>query len=229
MYYIYRITNLINGKTYIGQHKYKELNDEYMGSGKLLKKAFEKYGIENFKKEILIFNVSKKEHIDLLEKTFIASEREKVGAKNCYNITDGGGGKTSPCSEETKRRMSEALKGNKNNKGHHHSEEAKRKISEANKGKKQKPRSETFKREQSERIKKLYLENPEYRKNQYEGNVRSHNTLEYRKKLSESKKGHKSASANKLWYNNGIKESYFYENTQPEGWIRGRIKWTIKI
>lgn len=34
MYYIYRITNNINGKTYIGQHKYKKLNDYYMGSGK---------------------------------------------------------------------------------------------------------------------------------------------------------------------------------------------------
>lgn len=32
MYYIYKITNLINGKTYIGLHNYEELNDDYMGS-----------------------------------------------------------------------------------------------------------------------------------------------------------------------------------------------------
>lgn len=49
MYYIYRIINLINGKTYIGQHKYKELNDYYMGSGKHLIRAQKKYGIKNFK------------------------------------------------------------------------------------------------------------------------------------------------------------------------------------
>ena len=91
MYCIYRITNLINGKTYIGQHKYKKLDDNYMGGGNLLKADQEKYGIENFKKEILIFNISKKEHIDLLEKTFIASERNKVGTENCYNIREGGG------------------------------------------------------------------------------------------------------------------------------------------
>ena len=45
MYYIYRITNNINGKTYIGQHKYTDLNDSYMGSGTLLQKAFKKYFI----------------------------------------------------------------------------------------------------------------------------------------------------------------------------------------
>ena len=84
MYYIYRITNKVNGKTYIGQHKYRELNDNYMGSGKRLWEAYRKYGFENFEKKILVFNISKREHADLLEKTFIASEREKVGIKACY-------------------------------------------------------------------------------------------------------------------------------------------------
>lgn len=148
MYYIYRITNKVNGKTYIGQHKYKKLNDRYMGSGKLLAKAKKKYGKENFVKEILVFNVLRKEHADLLEITFIASERAKGKAE--YNIAEGGQGgspnKGKPHSEEWKKKLSDSLKGKKkpprseehkgkpgNFKGKHHSEETRRKIAEGNK------------------------------------------------------------------------------------------------
>ena len=187
MYYIYRITNLINGKTYIGQHKYEVLNDNYMGSGVLLHRAYKKYGIENFKKEILVFNVSKKEHADLLEKTFIASEKEKVGSENCYNITEGGGGgngganKGHYYSEEAKKRMSEAKKGK------HHSEETKRKISEGNKGK-----------HLSEEARKNISEALKGNKN----NKGHHYSEEVKKKLSEVHKGKhwKLINNKRVWY-----------------------------
>lgn len=113
MYCIYKITNLINGKTYIGQHKYKDLNDNYMGSGKLLKLAQKKYGLQNFKKEILVFSIVRKDFIDLLEKEYIAFER--LNNKNgCYNISDGGeGGDTHNhhVTVESRRKQSLALKG----------------------------------------------------------------------------------------------------------------------
>lgn len=191
MYCIYRIINLINGKTYIGQHRYENLNDNYMGSGKLLLKAQKKYGIENFKKDILVYNVSKKEHIDLLEKTFIASERIKVGAENCYNITDGGEGGTYSrseetrkkmakakkghlVSEETRKKMSKSHKGNQCRKGCHHSEETRKKMSEVqSKVQKGKKYSEETRKKISETMK---------------GHLVSEET---KKKMSEAHKGKK--------------------------------------
>lgn len=86
MYYtIYKITNLINGKYYIGKHQTKNLNDGYMGSGKLLKYAIAKYGIENFRKEIL--------HIFETEAEMNAKEQELVVVcKESYNLNEGGKG-----------------------------------------------------------------------------------------------------------------------------------------
>lgn len=88
MFYIYRIRNKVNGKTYIGQHRYKKLNDNYMGSGVLLKKAFQKYGLENFTKEILEFNIPTVELANDFEQMYILFERAKGKAE--YNISNGG-------------------------------------------------------------------------------------------------------------------------------------------
>lgn len=52
-YYLYQITNLVNNKIYVGVHKTTDMNDGYMGSGKVIRAAIEKYGAENFKKDIL--------------------------------------------------------------------------------------------------------------------------------------------------------------------------------
>jgi len=90
MYYaIYKITNQINGKFYIGSHKTKDLNDTYMGSGKYLKRAQDKYGIENFTKEILfVFDNATdmyKKEAEIVNEDFLAEE-------NTYNLKKGGSG-----------------------------------------------------------------------------------------------------------------------------------------
>lgn len=87
---IYKITNTINNKSYIGRRKCIKnklgLLHRYWGSGSYIKNAIKKYGKENFIKEYLDFAMSDEE-LDKLEILYI----EKFGTyKNGYNQTVGG-------------------------------------------------------------------------------------------------------------------------------------------
>lgn len=86
-YLVYKVTNLVNGKIYIGCHKTNNLDDGYMGSGSRLYYAKKKYGIENFKKEILKFCESTDEM--LAEEAQIVNEKF-LQRNDVYNLTVGG-------------------------------------------------------------------------------------------------------------------------------------------
>lgn len=86
-YLIYKITNNINGKYYIGCHKTEDINDNYMGSGKAIKYAIRKYGIDNFKKEIL-FECSSAEEMFSKEKEIVTEDI--VNDRLSYNLKLGG-------------------------------------------------------------------------------------------------------------------------------------------
>jgi len=88
-YTIYKITNLINGEIYIGKHQTKDLNDGYMGSGKHLKSAQNKHGIENFTKEIL-FQFDNE--ADMNAKEALLVTEEFCLREDTYNLCPGGNG-----------------------------------------------------------------------------------------------------------------------------------------
>jgi hypothetical protein len=90
MYYtIYKTTNLINGRFYIGMHKTNNPNDDYLGSGNLLDLAIQKHGKHNFKKEILEY-CNDEEHMCQREEQII-NEKFLIENKHiCYNIALGG-------------------------------------------------------------------------------------------------------------------------------------------
>ena len=73
--YVYKTTNLINGRIYIGQKK-GTINLSYLGSGKLIEKAILRYGKNNFRLEVLAFATTKP-MLDGLEQKYIYEYRQQ--------------------------------------------------------------------------------------------------------------------------------------------------------
>ena len=124
LYIIYKTTNIVNGKFYIGKHKQStEKFDGYLGSGNIIKSAIQKYGKNAFVRETLAMFTCEQECYEF-EKQVLA---EHWTNDYCYNLESGGrGGKT--VSAQSKQRMSlSALKRGSNGP---HNEETKRKMSE---------------------------------------------------------------------------------------------------
>ena len=88
-YTVYKTTNNTTGRYYIGVHKTQNPYDNYMGSGKLLKRAIEKYGLDNFTKEVL-FIFDTPENAYAKEKELVTIDLLESG--ECYNLKVGGEG-----------------------------------------------------------------------------------------------------------------------------------------
>lgn len=201
---IYKITNLINGKVYVGQTVQKlcrRFNQHIHGITKGVDQAIQKYGAENFKIESL--EECPCEMLNECEMFWI-KELDCI-APNGYNLTSGGDsdfrrseetlermrianeGKT--LSEETRAKISAANQGEKNHfYGKHHTEESKAKISAVHKGKIISPEtrtkmSEAHKNPSPETRKKL-SEARTGEKNPFYG---KHHTPETKAKISEAK------------------------------------------
>ena len=142
-HYVYEITNLINGKKYIGKRSCKcpIEEDKYIGSGTAFKYAVKKYGKENFKKEIL--QICENEEMAFeWEKVYIEQVKAYKNNNNYYNISSGGkgggnanlAGKTEEelnvIREKLRNHFKERYKGEGNPfYGKKHSEETRKKLS----------------------------------------------------------------------------------------------------
>lgn len=145
--FIYRWTNLINDKKYIGQH-FGDLDDGYVGSGVTFKRAVKKYKIENFSREILeFFELVSPAELDQAEKYWI-TYYDAVNSPEYYNLTEGGKGtkghkhsdkslnkmrKPRPHTRGIKRDPEVVAQIAAKNKGRKHPEETRAKMSKAQK------------------------------------------------------------------------------------------------
>lgn len=88
-YLIYKVTNKLNNRFYVGKHKTENRDDDYLGSGILIKRAIKKYGKENFVKELL-FECATEEEMNQRETDIV--DADFVAREDTYNVAVGGDG-----------------------------------------------------------------------------------------------------------------------------------------
>ncbi len=212
--YIYQIINLLNNKSYIGKHKSNEFVDTYMGSGKIIRRAISKYGIENFKK-VILDTADTLEELNSKEKYYIQLY-DAVDNEEFYNLVEGGQGSWDYVNAhryelkigmigrhhtgEVKKRISDKKKGCKHTEEtkqklreisskYRHTEETKKKIGDAHRGMKF---SDEAKQHISEGLKGRKLSEEHKRHISEGGKGKKHKKMseEGRKHISEARKAY---------------------------------------
>ena len=83
---LYKITNKVNGRFYVGIHSTCNRDDGYLGSGKRIKNEILKYGTQNFVKEI-IAEFTNREELLLAEMDLV--NEELLSDPKCLNLKRG--------------------------------------------------------------------------------------------------------------------------------------------
>lgn len=128
--YVYKITNNITGKIYVGKREKPFLDCNYWGSGKHISNSIKKYGVDNFSRDVLGWYCDKQSLCEA-EQRFI-KELNATDPSIGYNIADGGQGGSGKHSDEWKKAHSGSGNGRY---GRPVSDDTRAKISKANKGK----------------------------------------------------------------------------------------------
>ena len=217
-YTIYKVTNILNNKIYIGCHKTTDLDDNYMGSGKILKRAQEKYGIENFQKEILEVFESSEEMFEMESRLV---NEEFVKSNDTYNLKEGGCGGFDYINSNIsyENRGFDFINKNGLNNAANQCYILFEKLKDSDEFRK------WFKSQVSKGLKEYY----KFNEGHFTG--KTHN-VETKKKMSDAKKGKYSGNGNPsfgtMWIHNleeklskKIKKDEFSE-WETKGWLKGR-------
>lgn len=220
-YYLYKLTNILNNKIYVGVHKTKNIDDGYMGSGKIIKQAIKKYGIDNFKKEILETFLDSKSMLKR-EKEIITEDF--LSRPEVYNLRVGGDGgfdyinknKLNNTPETIERKRKSMRLWHKNNDtsgeksgfyGKNHTNQTKEKI--------------------SKKRKSFFINGGEHPKGmlgkKHKEETKKHVSAILKEKASMiGKKGLEHPCGGTKWYNNGL--NHLRSDKHPgDGWVEGRI------
>ena len=191
MWKVYKHTNKLNGKVYIGiTGQDVERRWRHNGSGYrkclLFYRAIEKHGWDNFQHDILYDGLTKEE-AEILEQKLIEEYKSNDPSAG-YNIANGGNANS--VSEETKKKISETLKRNYIKENHHNygkkfSDEFRKKLSDAHKGKISKEEHPNYGNKMS------YEQRNKISKTLKEKNIAP--SKETRKKGAEARKGQKNS------------------------------------
>ncbi len=130
MFYIYKTTCVVNGKSYIGQHCRDPIKRGYFGSGKILKHALKKYGSQNFSQEILEICKSREES-DNAEIKWIMFYNA-VESDMFYNLASGGIGYVPAQSIESRMKRVATIKEKIVKQGFWNSDQTREKLKETN-------------------------------------------------------------------------------------------------
>lgn len=207
MYYtVYKITCLLNGMIYVGQHKTKNLDDGYMGSGKRIHYALRKHGENNFMIERTL--VSSEEETNELEELIV--DTEFVSRKDTYNMTTGGTGGWSHVTVDPNRLREINKISQKTQKILHQDEEWL-----ARKSKKI-----------SKKVREAYKRGA-FNHRVYEG-FKGNHTEETKKKIGAANsikmKGENNSQYGTMWITNDITNKKIKKTDEiPDGWRRGRV------
>ena len=205
-YIIYKTTNLINGKFYVGKHQTNDLNDGYVGSGKLLKRAIKKYGLDQFKTEILEVCLTEV-HMNLAEKIYVVVDDEVS-----YNLCSGGKGGFGYINDN-------GLRGTNTPEGRKKSSKSIKQWISAN------PEARRLRDQKSSiTLKQKYASGELFHENRMAGKKHTVESIQRMKESAAGKHvGDRNSQFGTMWITNGDSNAKIkIKDSVPDGWYRGR-------